>query len=190
MSRIGKQPIAVPQAVEVEVAGPRLHFKGALGELEHEIPDELEVEYLGERRLIEVKRKDDGRRARAMHGLHRTLIANKVHGVSEGFEKRLELYGTGYSVNLRGNALVLQVGFCHEVIFELPEGIGATVEQNSARVDIPARFVVTGIDKEKVGQFAARVRAARPPEPYKGKGIRYEGEYVRRKEGKAFTGLE
>lgn len=125
-----------------------------------------------------------------MHGLHRALIANKVQGVAEGFSKRLEIYGTGYNVNLRGNTLVLQVGFCHEVTFDLPEGVTVQIEQNAAQVDRPARFVVRGIDKGVVGQFAAKVRAVRPPEPYKGKGVRYEGEYVRRKEGKAFTGLE
>lgn len=190
MSRIGQQPIVVPEAVQVAVDGDHLSFKGALGELAHQVPDELEVEYLAGQKLIEVKRKNDGRRARSMHGLHRTLIANKVQGVSEGFSKRLEIYGTGYSVNLRGSTLVLQVGFCHEVTFDLPGDITVDIEQNSALVERPARFVVKGIDKELVGQFAARVRAVRPPEPYKGKGIRYEGEYVRRKEGKAFTGLE
>lgn len=190
MSRIGQQPIVVPEAVQVAVDGDHLSFKGALGELAHRVPDELEVEYSAAQKLIEVKRKNDGRRARSMHGLHRTLIANKVQGVSEGFSKRLEIYGTGYSVNLRGSTLVLQVGFCHEVTFDLPGHITVDIEQNSALMERPARFVVKGIDKELVGQFAARVRAVRPPEPYKGKGIRYEGEYVRRKEGKAFTGLE
>jgi hypothetical protein len=102
----------------------------------------------------------------------------------------LEVYGTGYSANLRARTLVLQVGFCHEVTFDLPDGIGVDIEQNSAQAERPARFTVKGIDKAMVGQFAASVRAVRPPEPYKGKGIRYAGEYVRRKEGKAFTGLE
>ena len=190
MSRVGKQPVPVPEGVQVVVDGRCLKFKGALGELEHQVPPELEVEHLAEQRLITVKREGNNRRARALHGLHRSLIANKVQGVSEGFSKRLEMYGTGYNVNLRGDALVLQVGFCHEVAFELPEGISVEVEQKAAQVERPARFVVSGVDKQQVTQFAARVRAVRPPEPYKGKGIRYEGEYVRRKEGKAFTGLE
>jgi len=190
MSRVGRQAIAVPAAVEVRVEGPRLKIKGSLGELEHRVPEELEVEYVAASNCIALRRKSESRRARAIHGLQRTLIANKVHGVAEGFSRRLEIHGTGYSANVRGNALVLQVGFCHEVVLPLPEGIKVEVEQNSAQAERPARFVVKGVDKEQVGQFAARLRALRPPEPYKGKGVRYEGEYVRRKEGKAFTGLE
>ncbi len=190
MSRVGQQPIALPQAVQVELDGNHLKVKGKLGELEHEVPDELELALADDGDSLRVTRKSEARRVRAMHGLHRTLIANKVQGVAEGFAKRLEIYGTGYNANLRGNAFVLQVGFCHEVAFELPDGITVQIEQNAAQVDRPARFVVQGVDKEQVGQFAAKVRAVRPPEPYKGKGIRYEGEYVRRKEGKAFTGLD
>lgn len=190
MSRVGKQPIPVPEAVQVDVDGRHIRIKGSLGELEHQVPDMLEVDYVAEAGSLAVTRKNDDRRSRAMHGLHRTLIANKVEGVATGFSKRLEIHGTGYNVNLRGDTLVLQVGFCHEVTFDLPEGISVEIEQNAAQVGRAARFVVKGIDKEQVGQFAARVRAVRRPEPYKGKGIRYEGEYVRRKEGKAFTGLE
>jgi len=190
MSRIGQKPIVVPEGVEVRLDGARLALKGPLGELEHELPAELEARFEPEQKVLQVTRKNDSRRARAFHGLHRSLIANKVEGVARGFEKRLEIYGMGYSVNLRGRSLVLQVGFCHEVTFELPEGITVEIEQNAAQAGRPARFVVKGPDKERVGQFAARVRAVRPPEPYKGKGIRYEGEYVRRKEGKAFTGLD
>jgi len=190
MSRIGRQAIAVPPAVQVEVDGPRLRIKGALGELEHLVPAELEVEYAAESSAIALRRRSESRRSRALHGLHRTLIANKVRGVGEGFSRTLELHGTGYSVNVRAGRLVLQVGFCNEVTLDLPKGVKVDVEQNAAQADRPARFVIRGADKESVGQFAARVRAVRPPEPYKGKGIRYEGEYVRRKEGKAFTGLE
>ncbi|MHC5034050.1 MAG: 50S ribosomal protein L6 [Planctomycetota bacterium] len=190
MSRIGKKPIPVPKAVEVAVEGPHLSIKGALGELQHEVPPELHVTCPADSSAISVERKGGGRRARAMHGLHRTLIANKVRGVSEGFTKCLEVHGTGYSVDLRGGVLVLQVGFCHEVTFDVPEGITVEIEQRAAQVERPARMFIKGIDKERVGHFAARIRAVRPPEPYKGKGIRYEGEYVRRKEGKAFSGLE
>ena len=189
MSRIGKQPIALPDAVEVDVEGPRLTLKGTLGVMEHEVPPVLAVDYAADRRVLQVLRKSDSHRARAMHGLHRALIANKVQGVASGFSKRLEIHGTGYSAEVRGENLVLQVGFCHEVPFKLPAGITVEVEQRAAQPGNPARLVVKGIDKQQVGQFAARVRAVRPPEPYKGKGIRYEGEYVRRKEGKAFTGL-
>jgi len=189
MSRIGKQPIPVPEKVEVDLQGARLKVKGALGEMEHELPDILTAEYKADTRLIEVGRKADSRRARALHGLHRMLMANMVQGVHEGFTKKLEIHGTGYSAEVRGSDLVLQVGFCHEAVFPIPDGLSVEVEQRAAQPGNPARFVVKGIDKHAVGQFAAVVRAIRPPEPYKGKGIRYEGEYVRRKEGKAFTGL-
>jgi len=190
MSRVGKQPIGVPDAVEVAVEGQRLKVKGKLGEMEHEVPAELEIDYQPEPPAIHVRRRQEGRQARSLHGLHRTLIANKLEGVDEGFAKELEIYGTGYGVELRGRTLALSVGFCHDVTFELPEGISVEVRQANAQQDNPARFVVTGVDKEQVGRFAARVREVRPPEPYKGKGIRYVGEYVRRKEGKAFTGLQ
>ena len=190
MSRVGRQPIAVPKAVQVQVAGQHVKVKGALGELEHEVPEELEVQYEAGANAITLTRKSETRRARAVHGLHRTLIANKVKGVVEGYSKGLEIYGTGYSANLRGNSLALQVGFSHEVLFELPRGIKVEIEQNSAQAERPARFTIKGVDKEQVGLLAAQVRAVRPPEPYKGKGVRYVGEYVRRKEGKAFTGLE
>lgn len=189
MSRIGKQPIAVPKNVEVSVSGTHLKFKGPLGELEHDIWDGLQAQYQPQERLIVVTRKGEDKRSRAMHGLHRSLIANKVLGVAQGFSKRLELYGMGYSVDVRGKSLVLQAGFSHEVVLDLPKGISVDIEQKSAQNEVPARFVVKGIDKGQVGQFAATVRDVRPPEPYKGKGLRYEGEYVRRKEGKAFAGL-
>ncbi len=190
MSRIGLQAIAVPETVEVTVRDSGVKVKGKLGELEHQVPPVLELDYEEGSRQIVVRRKNDGRQARALHGLHRSLIANHVEGVSEGFVKKLELYGTGYSVDLRGKTLVLQVGFCHEVKFELPENIEVEIEQSNAQQDNPAKFTVKGLDKQRVGQFAATVRAVRPPEPYKGKGVRYAGEYVRRKEGKAFTGLQ
>ncbi len=189
MSRIGKQPIALPEAVEVSVSGSAVTVKGSLGELTHEFPDVIDVEYAADARTLNVTRKRNTSQARALHGLHRSLIANSVAGVSQGYTKRLQIYGTGYSAEVRGNSLVLQIGFCHEVVFDLPDGISVDIEQRAAQAGSPAVFVIKGIDKEKVGQFAASVRAVRPPEPYKGKGIRYDGEYVRRKEGKAFTGL-
>ena len=189
MSRIGKQPIAVPKNVEVTLTGAHLKIKGPLGELEHDFWDGLQVEYKAPERLLIVTRKREDKNSRAMHGLHRSLINNKVLGVSHGFSKRLELYGMGYSADVRGKSLVLQAGFSHEVVLDLPKGISIVIEQKSAQNEIPAKFLVKGIDKGEVGQFAATVRDIRPPEPYKGKGIRYEGEYVRRKEGKAFAGL-
>jgi large subunit ribosomal protein L6 len=125
-----------------------------------------------------------------MHGLHRSLLANKVCGVKEGFQKNLEIHGTGYSVTNKGNKLVLSIGFCHDVVFEIPDDIDVEIQQEAAQPDNPAKFAVKGIDKAQVGQFAANIRAVRPPEPYKGKGIRYADEHVRRKEGKAFAGME
>lgn len=190
MSRIGTQPIPVPEAVQVAVDEQRVKVKGKLGEMEHEMPGLLEVEYDDAERLIHVRRHGEDRQARSMHGLHRSLLASKVQGVHEGFSKKLEIYGTGYSVDTSGNSVVLQVGFCHPVEIDLPEGISVDIERPNAQQDNPAQFTVQGIDKELVGDVAAKIRAVRPPEPYKGKGIRYAGEYVRRKEGKAFTGLE
>ena len=189
MSRIGKQPIVVPKNVEVSVIGTHVKIKGPLGELEHDFWDGLQVQYDPKDRILQVSRKAEDKNSRAMHGLHRSLIANKVLGVTQGFSKRLELYGMGYSADVRGRSLVLQAGFSHEVVLEMPKGISVDIEQKSAQNEVPARFLVKGIDKGQVGQFAATVRAVRPPEPYKGKGLRYEGEYVRRKEGKAFAGL-
>lgn len=190
MSRTGKTPIEVPKGVQVVLDGPQITVKGPLGELRHALPDRLEVEHLSDSGRLSVSRKDEARRTRALHGLHRSLIANMVEGVSKGFSRVLEVHGTGYNVNLRGQTLVLQIGFCHEVPLELPPGVEVEVEQNAAQAGRPARFAVKGADKQAVTQFAACVRAVRPPEPYKGKGIRYENEYVRRKEGKAFAGLD
>lgn len=188
MSRIGKQPIEVPAAVDVNLAGSKIKIKGPLGELEHEFPPGITVAFDKDAKAIQVDRRRNDRQSRAFHGLHRSLIANMVEGVTQGFEKKLELYGTGYSANMRGKDLVLQVGFCHEVVVQMPAGITAQVEQTNAQLDRPATFSVKGADKYLVGQMAASIRDIRPPEPYKGKGIRYSGEYVRRKEGKAFTG--
>jgi large subunit ribosomal protein L6 len=176
--------------VQVQLDGAHLDIKGKLGELQHRTPPELEVALEEEPRQLVVKRRSNDRRARSLHGLHRSLIANKVTGVTDGFSKKLEIHGTGYSIKQQGNKVVLQIGFCHPVTFELPEDISVEIEQDSAQADRPARFAVKGIDKEQVGRVAAKIRASRPPEPYKGKGIRYEGEYVRRKEGKVFAGLE
>jgi large subunit ribosomal protein L6 len=191
MSRIGSQPIQVPDGVQVDIKGPRMVVKGPLGEADHTVPEDLlTLAFDADRNCLVVNRKMENRQARRQHGLHRSLVANKVEGVSKGFQKRLEVHGTGYGANMRGDTLVLQIGFCHEVEFDMPEGITVEIEQAMSQIDNPARFVLKGADKEQVGQLAATIRAVRPPEPYKGKGIRYEGEYVRRKEGKAFTGME
>lgn len=190
MSRTGNKPIEVPGNVRLALDGRSISVKGPLGELSHTVPNCLELEQRSEPAALVVGRRDNSRRSRALHGLHRSLVANMVEGVSKGFSRVLEIHGTGYNVNLRGDTLVLQIGFCHEVPFELPEGLSVEIEQSAAQAGRPARFAVKGIDKHAVTQFAACVRAVRPPEPYKGKGIRYDGEYVRRKEGKAFAGLD
>ena len=179
MSRIGKQPIPVPAGVEVSIKDNTITVKGAKGELFYEFNPIMGVAHEGEE--IIVTRPDDSREARSFHGLTRTLIANMVEGVSQGFEKKLELVGVGYRAALKGTALELQLGFSHPVIVEAPEGITFEVPDQT-------HITVKGADKQLVGETAAVVRKWRMPEPYKGKGIRYAGEQVRRKLGKAAKG--
>lgn len=176
MSRIGKMPIAIPSGVEVRIEGSRVTVKGPKGELSRELDPEMKLS-LSDGALT-VERPSDQARHRAAHGLTRSLIANMVAGVSEGFEKALELQGVGYRAQMQGQNLVLAVGYSKPVEVEPPPGI-------EFEVDGTTRVIVRGISKEGVGQAAADVRKVRPPEPYKGKGIRYVGEYVRRKAGKA-----
>jgi len=189
MSNVNK-PIRVPPGVEVTVADARLRVKGALGELQRDLPPVLKLQYDPARQEVLLARLSEDRRARSLHGLYHTLVANMVEGVSKGYEKALEVHGTGYNVKLKGSILTIQVGFTHPVELEVPPGMRVEVLQSAAQPDNPAKFVLRGADKWQVGQFAANIRAVRPPEPYKGKGIRYAGEYVRRKEGKAFVGTE
>jgi large subunit ribosomal protein L6 len=175
MSRIGKTPIEIPAGVSVSLDPGRVIVNGPLGELNQQVPLRMKLEQAdGE---IVVSRPTERGDDRALHGLTRSLIANMVEGVTKGFEKRLEIQGVGYRAALRGQALELSVGFSHPVVVEPPAGI-------TFEVPTPTEILVKGIDKQQVGQTAAEVRAVRPPEPYKGKGIRYEGEYVRRKVGK------
>lgn len=176
MSRIGKMPIIVPQGVQVAVDGSRVTVKGPKGELSRDILPEISIEQR-DGQLI-VSRPSDQARHRAMHGLTRTLVDNMVKGVTEGFSKTLEMQGVGYRAQMQGSDLVLAVGFSHPVQVAPQPGI-------EFEVDGTTKIVVKGINKEQVGQVAADVRKVRPPEPYKGKGIRYMGEYVRRKAGKA-----
>ncbi|MDI9457905.1 MAG: 50S ribosomal protein L6 [Dethiobacteria bacterium] len=178
MSRIGKKPIAVPDKVQVEVVNNWITVKGPRGQLSKEIPRPILVEQQ-EGQLL-VKRPSDSEEHRALHGLTRTLIQNMITGVTEGFTRSLELVGVGYRANLQGKKLVLNVGLSYPVIFE-PE------ENMEIEVPSPNKIIVKGIDKQQVGNFAAVVRKVHPPEPYKGKGIRYVGEQVRRKVGKAGT---
>jgi large subunit ribosomal protein L6 len=176
MSRIGKRPIPLPQKVEVKIDGQHVSVKGPKGELARTLPPEVEV--LQEGNEIVVLRRSESRAARQRHGLCRTLVANMVEGVSQGYSKRLEIQGVGYRAATQGRNLVLSVGFSHQVQIEPPDGIQLAVEGNN-------NVIVSGINKEEVGNTAAKIRAVRPPEPYKGKGIRYAGEIVRRKAGKS-----
>jgi large subunit ribosomal protein L6 len=175
MSRIGRQPIDLPAGVSVSVSPGRVQVNGPLGELSQDIPGRITVSQ--EDGTLVVTRPTDRGEDRALHGLTRSLVANMVEGVTKGFEKRLEIQGVGYRAGLRGSDLELIVGFSHPVVIAPRAGI-------SFEVPAPNQVVVKGIDKQLVGQVAAEVRKVRPPEPYKGKGIRYEGEYVRRKVGK------
>ena len=175
MSRIGRQPIALPDSVSVSLSPGRVQVNGPLGELVQTVPARMKLEQRnGE---IVVERPTERGEDRALHGLTRSLIANMVEGVTKGFEKRLEIQGVGYRATMRGQALELAVGFSHPVVKEPPAGI-------TFEVPVPTQIVVKGVDKQQVGQVAAEIRKVRPPEPYKGKGIRYEGEQVRRKVGK------
>jgi len=175
MSRIGKRPIEVPAGVLVSVDPGRVTVSGPRGELRQEVPQRMQIAQ--DDGVITITRPTERGQDRALHGLTRTLIANMVEGVTQGFEKRLEIQGVGYRATMSGTDLELQVGYSHSVKIKPREGI-------SFEVPVPTQVVVRGIDKQVVGQTAAEIRKVRPPEPYKGKGIRYEGEFVRRKVGK------
>ena len=176
MSRIGKKPIDVPSGVDVKIDGQDVVVKGSKGELSRTFNERIGFEM--EDGVLTLTRPDDSRESRALHGLSRALLNNMVVGVSDGFVKELEIHGVGYRATLKGKDIELLVGFSHPVNIEAPEGITFDVPEQT-------KIVVSGIDKELVGQVAANIRKVRPPEPYKGKGIRYVGEYVRRKAGKA-----
>lgn len=175
MSRIGKTPLAVPYGVTVDISGQRVTVKGRLGELSHTVSDQVEVIRDGD--AIVFKPRNDSLRAQKMWGTSRSTVGNLVKGVAEGFTRKLEINGVGYRAQVQGTDLVLQLGYSHEIRFPIPDGVSiACPEQN--------RITLSGADKQKVGQAAADVRGFRPPEPYKGKGIKYAGEIIRRKEGK------
>lgn len=176
MSRIGKSPISIPNKVTVAIDGSHIAVKGPKGELSRVLPAAVTVEQEGETLLV--IRRDESRSSRQLHGLSRTLVANMVEGVSQGFQRRLEIQGVGYRAQVQGRNLNLTVGYSHPVQIAPPEGIQLAVENNT-------NVIVSGFDKELVGNTAAKIREVRPPEPYKGKGIRYAGEVVRRKAGKA-----
>ena len=176
MSRIGKRPITVPDKVTVTIDGQNVAVKGPKGALERSLPSQINLEQDGN--TINVMRVNESRVCRQLHGLSRTLVSNMVEGVSLGFQKRLQIQGVGYRAQAQGRKLTLNVGYSHPIEMDMPEGIQVAVERNT-------EVIISGIDKEMVGNIAAQIRAVRPPEPYKGKGIRYAGEQIRRKAGKA-----
>lgn len=180
MSRIGKKPVAVPDGVDVNVASGTIKVKGKHGELSWKYHTAMKVNYDSSARRIDVARPNDSRQNRALHGLTRSLINNMVQGVVTPFEKRLEIQGVGYNASLQGKVLSLQVGYANAVKLPVPDNVICELPDNT-------HIVLKSADRQAVGQFAANVRSVRPPEPYKGKGIRYQGEYVRRKAGKAFA---
>ncbi len=177
MSRIGRLPVPVPAGVDVTVDGRDITVTGPKGSLTHTLADPIGVER-GDDGSLQLTRPDDERRSKSLHGLSRTLVANMVRGVTDGYTKTLEIVGVGYRVTARGADLEFALGFSHPVVVPAPEGI-------SFGVETPTRFTVSGIDKQKVGEVAANIRKIRKPDPYKGKGVRYQGEVIRRKVGKA-----
>jgi large subunit ribosomal protein L6 len=181
MSRIGNQPIAIPAGVNVNIRGATVEVKGPQGALTQQLPPKVSIDVADGQ--VVVSRDDDEKQSRAFHGLTRALVANMVHGVSEGFIKVLEVHGVGYNVKIQGRKLVMELGFSHPYEFALPDGIEAEVRAPSN----PAIFAIKGVDKQLVGQVAGILRKVRPVEPYKGKGIRYQGEQIRRKAGKTFA---
>ncbi len=177
MSRIGRLPVAVPSGVDVTIDGSAVKVKGPKGELHHVVAEPITIER-SDAGTLEVKRPDDERRSRSLHGLTRTLINNMVLGVTDGYEKKMEIYGTGYRVAAKGSDLEFSLGYSHPITVTPPAGITFAVEA-------PTRFSIAGIDKQLVGEVAANIRKLRKPDPYKGKGVRYAGEQIRRKVGKA-----
>jgi large subunit ribosomal protein L6 len=175
MSRIGKQPVAIPEGVSVEYAGSELSVKGPKGMLAMHMLDDV-ILSVGDKELV-LKPRDSSKRSHSMWGMQRTLVHNLIEGVTQGFEKKLEINGVGYRAAMKGSSLNLQLGYSHDIDFPIPEGI---------KIDCPDQttIIISGIDKQKVGQVAAKIREFRKPEPYKGKGIKYAGEYIFRKEGK------
>jgi large subunit ribosomal protein L6 len=176
MSRIGKQPVPVPSGVDVTIDGRNVSVKGPKGTLTLDIAEPITVDRAEDGAIV-VTRPDDERRSRSLHGLSRTLVSNLVTGVTEGYTTKMEIFGVGYRVALKGQSLEFALGYSHPVVIDAPEGITFAVET-------PTKFSITGIDKQQVGQISANIRRLRRPDPYKGKGVRYEGEQIRRKVGK------
>jgi large subunit ribosomal protein L6 len=175
MSRVGKKPVVVPSGVTANIEGQTVKVKGPKGALQVVVPDDVSVKL--DNGMVKIDPRNETKRARAMWGTYRTLVANLVTGVTKGFEKRLEITGVGYRAAVQGKNLQIQLGYSHDVIFAIPQGIAIVTPK-------PTEIVITGIDRQQVGQVAAEIRGFRPPEPYKGKGVKYAGEYIFRKEGK------
>jgi large subunit ribosomal protein L6 len=187
MSRIGKKPIEVPKGVKVEQSGRMIKVSGPVGNLEWEVHPEISVKVDGSNIVVE-NPKPDNRFSKALHGTTRALIANMIKGVSTGFTRNMEIFGTGYNIKEQGGKLIFSIGFSHPIERQMPKGVKAKIEIPATKGnEVPAKFSIIGPDKQILGQFAANLRAIRPPEPYKGKGIRYAEEIVRRKAGKAFA---
>ena len=187
MSRMGKKPILIPKGVKVEQSGQTIKATGTQGTLQIDCQPEIKVNISAEQIVLENTR-EESRFHRAMHGTMRALISNILTGVSKGFEKKLEIYGTGYNLKIQGNKLVLAIGFCHPIEIPVPKSVKVNIEVAATRGDdAPAKFTLFSADRMAVGQLAADIRKVRPPEPYKGKGIRYADEVVRHKVGKAFA---
>ena len=187
MSRIGKKTITIPNGVKVDLAGNKIKVSGPKGNLQMDCQQGIEIKVDGNQALV-ANSQPDNRWLNAMHGTIRALINNMIVGVSAGFERKMEIYGTGYNIREQGGKLILQVGFCHPVEMKVPKTVKVQIDTPATRGnDVPAKFTLSGFDKHELGQFAANIRRVRPPEPYKGKGIRYADEHVRRKVGKAFA---
>ena len=189
MSRIGKKPVEIPQGVKVDQQGQIVKVSGPLGSLDFQYDPRVTVKVDSSQHKVEVVNpQPEDRQSRELHGTTRALIANMVAGVSKGYEKKMEIYGTGYSAKEQGGKLVLQVGYAHSVELPIPQGIKVIIDVPATRGnDVPAKLTIRGVDKACLGQFASDVRRVRPPEPYKGKGIRYADEKIKRKVGKAFA---
>ncbi len=196
MSRIGRKPVIVPGGIKVAVSGQKVKVTGPKGELDFDVPAGVSAVFDEAENKVVVDRENDERAVRALHGMTRAMIANMVEGVEKGFEKRLHVYGTGYGCDLKGNQVHLNCGFMGrgsktkaQFILDVPKGVEVQIEVAAARGDNdPAKMIIRGCCKQAVGQFAAEIRRIRPPEPYKGKGIRYHDEVIRRKAGKALAG--
>jgi len=191
MSRLGKKPVAVPSRVKVNLTDQTISVEGPKGKLSFTYKSQISTAFDANAKVVNVSRKDDTREAKALHGLTRAIIANMMVGVTEGYSKTLEIYGTGYGVKQEGNAVALSVGFANVVKMEIPKDVKVTITTPQAKSNTsPAVFTIAGPDKQVIGEYAANIRRVKKPEPYNGKGIRFQGEHIRRKVGKALAGAK